>query len=186
MSTGSRVLFDSNDTQFLSEVYQKVGIENILRSPVTIDIGTDELALSLEARSAHGSNKIPDFPLVVSWSISLENSLIPSHWADAKRGSYLRSMSVGEVKIGFVTGLETEDPVTEDFLAPLYNIQPPVGGVVERDTFGSGVEGYRDEECHMWGLPRNQSTLTRVLMLAIMYRISGVYIRGGVCVCGSD
>ena len=95
-------------------------------------------------------------------------------------------MSVTEVKIGFVTCLETEDPVAENFLAPLYNIQMPVGGVEERDTFGSGVEGYRDGKRRTWGLPRNQSTLTRELMLAIMYRISGVNTKGGVSVCGNE
>ena len=38
----------------------------------------------------------------------------------------------------------------------------------------------------MWYVPRNQSTLTRVLMLAIMYRISGVNTKGGVCVYGNS
>lgn len=44
---------------------------------------------------------------------------------------------MGEIKIRLVTSLETKDPVSENFLAPLYNVQPPVGGVIERDTFGS-------------------------------------------------
>lgn len=46
------------------------------------------------------------------------------------------------VKIGFVGGLETEDPVAENFLAHLDNIQPPVGGVVPWNTFEPGIEGY--------------------------------------------
>jgi len=91
---------------------------------------------------------------------------------------------VGEIKIGFVTGLETKKSVTENFLALLYNIQSPVGGVIEWDTFESGFEGYGDQERQTVGLPRNQSTLTKLLMLAIMYRISGVNTKGGVCVYG--
>ena len=44
---------------------------------------------------------------------------------------------MGEVKIGLITGLETEDPVTENLLASLNDIQPPVCGVIEWDTFKS-------------------------------------------------
>lgn len=144
------------------------------------------MVLSLETHGAHGRKKAINFPLVVCGSIPLENGSEPSRWAGGGRGSYLGPVSVTEVKIGFVTCLETEDPVAENFLAPLYNIQMPVGGVEERDTFGSGVEGYRDGKRRTWGLPRNQSTLTRELMLAIMYRISGVNTKGGVSVCGNE
>ena len=48
---------------------------------------------------------------------------------------------MGKIQIGFVTGLETDKPVTENLLTLLDNIQPPVCGVVEWDTFGSGIKG---------------------------------------------
>jgi len=52
-------------------------------------------------------------------------------------------------KIRFVGGLETDDPVAENFLALLDNIHPPVGGVVPWNTCKSGIEGYRDQEHQM-------------------------------------
>ena len=58
-------------------------------------------------------------------------------------------MSVINVKIGFVRGLEAEDPVTESFLTQLDNIQPPVGSVVPWNTCESGIEGCRYEEHQM-------------------------------------
>jgi hypothetical protein len=100
--------------------------------------------------------------------------------------SYQGSISVTDIKVRFICGLETEDPVTENFLAQLDNIQPPVGGVVPRNTCESGIEGYQDEEQKNQDLPRNQSTFTRVLMLDIIYRISGVNTKGGVCVYEND
>ena len=56
--------------------------------------------------------------------------------------SYLGSISVINIKIRFVSGLETEDPVTEDFLARLDNIHPPIGGIVPWNTFEYGIKGY--------------------------------------------
>lgn len=44
-------------------------------------------------------------------------------------------MPVGEIKIWFVTGLETEEPVTKNFLTLLNDIQPPIVGVEEWDAF---------------------------------------------------
>jgi hypothetical protein len=146
------------------------------------------LVLSLETLGAHGRKKALDFHLVGCGSVFLEDSSVSSKQVDGGRGTYLGSVSVGEVKIGFVTGLETEDPVTENFLALPNDIQPPVGSVIEWDTFGFGFgfKRHRDQEHQMWDSPRNQSTLTRVLMLAIMYRISGVNTKGGVCVYRND
>lgn len=95
-------------------------------------------------------------------------------------------MPVSDIEIRLVTGLETEDPVAKNFLAPLDNVQPPVGSVIEWDTFEWKIKGHRDQGHQMWGSPRYQSTLTRELMLAIMYRISGVKTKGGVCVYRSD
>lgn len=39
------------------------------------------------------------------------------------------------IEIRFVSGLKPEDPITENFLALLHNIQLPVGGVVPGNTF---------------------------------------------------
>lgn len=58
-------------------------------------------------------------------------------------------MSVTNVKIRFIRGLEAEDPVTENFLTQLDNIQPPVGRVVPWDTCESEIKGHRDEEHQM-------------------------------------
>ena len=77
----SRILFDGNDTQFLSKVDQKIGIENVLRSPVTVNVGSDDLALSLEARGAHGREKALDFPLVGGGSIPLKIGQYPRIWS---------------------------------------------------------------------------------------------------------
>jgi len=56
---------------------------------------------------------------------------------------------VTNVKIRFVRGLEAEDPVTENFLTQLDDIQPPVGSVVPWDTCEYKIKGYRDEEYGM-------------------------------------
>jgi hypothetical protein len=53
------ILFDGNDTQFLSRVDQKVGIEDIFRTPVTVNVGGNYLALSLEAHGVHGRENMP-------------------------------------------------------------------------------------------------------------------------------
>lgn len=42
------VLFNGNDAHFLSKVDQKASVEDIVRSPVAIDIGGNKLVLSLE------------------------------------------------------------------------------------------------------------------------------------------
>jgi len=54
-------------------------------------------------------------------------------------------MPVGDVEVGFVSSLETEESVTENFLAFPNNIQPPVGGVIPWDTCESRIEGYRGQ-----------------------------------------
>ena len=41
---------------------------------------------------------------------------------------------MAEVEIGFISGLKTEDSVTENLLTSLHNIQTPIGGIVEWDT----------------------------------------------------
>ena len=146
MSTSYRILFDGNDTQFLSKVDQKVGVEDIFWGPVTIDTGGDHLTLSFQTRRTHGRKKALDFSLIRSGPIPLESGSVPPHQAEGWRGSYLGSVSVGEVKIGFVAGLEAEKPVTKDFLALRDDIQPPVGGVIERDTFGPEVGKCRNQE----------------------------------------
>ena len=91
---------------------------------------------------------------------------------------------MGEIEIGFVSSLKSEDPVTENLLTSLHNVQMPIGGIVEWNTLR-----VRDQhQVHfkmvssVENQPRNQSTLTNVLMLAIMCKISGVNTRGGVCV----
>lgn len=52
---GPYVLFNGNDAYFLTEVDQKTGVEDIVRSPVAIDVGGNKLILSLETLGAHGS-----------------------------------------------------------------------------------------------------------------------------------
>jgi hypothetical protein len=67
------ILFDGNDTQFLGKVDQKICIEDILRIPITVNIGGNYLALSLETHGAHGREKAFDLPLVGSGSVSLKD-----------------------------------------------------------------------------------------------------------------
>jgi hypothetical protein len=43
---------------------------------------------------------------------------------------------VGEIKIRLVAGLETEEPVAKKFLALPNDIQSPIWGVNEWNTFG--------------------------------------------------
>ena len=69
-----RLLFDSNEGQLLSKVNQEVGIENILRSPVAVDIGGDELILCPETLGAHGIKSALNFHLVGFGSVSLKKS----------------------------------------------------------------------------------------------------------------
>lgn len=44
-----------------------------------------------------------------------------------------------DIEIGFVSGLKAEESVTEDFLAPLDNVQTPVSGITERNAFRTRV-----------------------------------------------
>ena len=73
MYPGWYILFYGNDTQFLSKGDQKVGIEDILRTPVTVNVGGNYLALSLETHGAHGREEAFDFPLVGGGSVSLKD-----------------------------------------------------------------------------------------------------------------
>lgn len=66
------ILFDSNDGQLLSKVDQEVGVEDVLRSPVAVDIGGDELTLSPETLGAHGVKSTLNFHLVGRGSIFLK------------------------------------------------------------------------------------------------------------------
>ena len=127
----------------MSKVSQKVGVEDILYSPVTVDIGCNDLTLSVKTLGAHGGKKALYFLLVGLGPVSLKNtSSVSSRQAKNRGGSYLGSVPMVNIKIGFVSCLETDDPVTENFLASLDHIQPPVGGVVEWDTFESRIEGH--------------------------------------------
>lgn len=56
MYAGYHILLNSNDTQFLSKVNQKVGVKDIDWSPVTVNIGGNDLALSFETLRTHGVN----------------------------------------------------------------------------------------------------------------------------------
>lgn len=60
---------------------------------------------------------------------------------------------MSNVKIGLVTGLETEDPIAKNFLAHLYDVQPPVGCIVKWDTFELGLRdaGTKSAECAYQG-----------------------------------
>ena len=176
------ILFDGDNTKVLSEVDQEVSVEDILGRPVSIDIGGNNLTLCLETLCTHGVEKALNFVLVGGGPVSLEETQYFLY--SERKGFYLVSVPVGEIKIGFITGLETKESVTKNFLALLNNIQPPVSCVKEWDTFGLECERYPGKE-QRWDSPRNQSTLTRLLMLAIIYKISGVNTRGGVCVCGA-
>ena len=73
MYTSWYILFDGNDTQFLSKVDQKVCIEDIFRTPVTVNVGGNYLALSPETHGAHGREEAFDFPLVGGGSVFLKD-----------------------------------------------------------------------------------------------------------------
>ena len=51
------ILFDGDDTQLLNKVVQKSGVEDILRGPVAVNTGSNDLALCLETLRAHGIKK---------------------------------------------------------------------------------------------------------------------------------
>ena len=72
MWTICHILFDSNYAQFLSKVSQKVCFEDILGSPVAVNIGGNELVASLETLGAHGGNNALYFLLVGRGSIFLK------------------------------------------------------------------------------------------------------------------
>lgn len=52
-----------------------------------------------------------------------------------ERVIYLGSVLMTNEEIGLVTGLEAEEPVAENGLAVLDDIQPPVSRIVERDSW---------------------------------------------------
>ena len=62
---------DSNYAQFLSKVNQKVCVEDSLGSPGAVDIGGNELVLSLESLRAHGGDNALYFRLVRQRTIFL-------------------------------------------------------------------------------------------------------------------
>lgn len=70
-----RILFDGNDAELLSKVNQEVRVEDILRSPVAIDIGGDDLILSPETLGAHGVKSALNFRLVGVGPVSLKKEL---------------------------------------------------------------------------------------------------------------
>lgn len=70
-----RILFDGNDAELLSKVDQEVRVEDILRSPVAIDIGGDDLILSPETLGAHGVKSALNFCLVGVGPVSLKKEL---------------------------------------------------------------------------------------------------------------
>lgn len=72
MCVACYILFDANDAQFLSKVDQKVGVEDILQSPIAVNVGGNDLTLSLETLGAHGVNSALNFHLVGRRSISLK------------------------------------------------------------------------------------------------------------------
>ena len=41
---------------------------------------------------------------------------------------------MADVQIGFVSGLKAEKSVTKNLLTSLYNVQTPVGGIIEWNT----------------------------------------------------
>lgn len=65
---------------------------------------------------------------------------------------------MGKIKIGLVTGLETKDPVTEDFLTLLNDVQTPVCRIKEWDALGWGV---RDTEAKSTGCEAYRGTNRR-------------------------
>jgi hypothetical protein len=54
---------------------------------------------------------------------------------------------MGEIKIRLVACLETEEPITENFLALLNDIQSPIGGINEWNAFGMEVRN-AEANCH--------------------------------------
>ena len=50
---------------------------------------------------------------------------------------------MAEIQIGFVTGLKTEDPVTENLLASLYDVQTPIGAIIEWNTLKARISASR-------------------------------------------
>lgn len=133
----------------MSKVDQKVGVEDIIQSPVAVNIGSNDLALSLETLGTHSVKSALNFHLVGRGSVSLKKSSVSPQQAEGRSRSYLGSISVSKKKIGFVGGLETDNPIAENFLTHPDNIHPPVGGIVPRNTCESAIKGYRDEEHQM-------------------------------------
>lgn len=72
MWVGRCILFDSDDSQFLSKVDQKVSVEDILQSPVSVNIGSNDLVLSLETLGTHSVNGTLYFRLVGCGPVSLK------------------------------------------------------------------------------------------------------------------
>jgi hypothetical protein len=84
--TGVCVLFDGDNTQFLNKVIQKSSVEDILWSPVPVNIGSNNLALCLETLGTHGIDKTLDFTRVRGGSISLENDSMSLQYVENGRG----------------------------------------------------------------------------------------------------
>ena len=78
MCAGCRILFNTDNAHFLSKVSQKVGVEDVLYSPVTVDIGGDDLTLGVKTLGAHGGKKALYLLLVGLGPVTLKNSLVSS------------------------------------------------------------------------------------------------------------
>ena len=84
------------------------------------------------------------------------------------------------VKIWLISNLNAKNPISEDPLTPWHYVQVPVGGIIKWDALRARVSAHVIHN-NDFGQPWNQLTLTKVLILDIMYKISGVYTSGGVC-----
>lgn len=76
----SDALFDTQDTNFISEISQKARLDDLLNGPFPVDARCDELILGFETLSAHCVDKTCDLSLVRNWSVTLPTSEPHAHW----------------------------------------------------------------------------------------------------------
>lgn len=58
---------------------------------------------------------------------------------------YLASAAVTDIEIRFVSNLKAKNPIAEDLLTSLYNVQTPVDGIIPRDTLITRVSTDADQ-----------------------------------------
>jgi hypothetical protein len=81
--------------------------------------------------TGHRLDQITEFAKVVIWTIGLNPVVSVYYHVHILNGTHGRSVTMGPIKIWFVSCLKSDEIIAQDSLALFCNRQSEVGGVVE-------------------------------------------------------